>query len=340
MSSFKFPLVSTILLTVLCAAASNGRAQTLKIATLAPEGSSWVQTLRAIDAEIREKTQGVVKLKIYPGGVQGDEKVVLRKMRIGQLQGGGFAGQGISKIFPDALALQMPFLFENYDEVDYVLEKMNDYFKEGYQNAGFVHLCWADIGFVHILSKSPIRNVEDLHNHKVWRLEEEPITDTLFRLAGVTSVPLTIPDVLLGLQTNLVDVIYASPAAAIVLQWFTRVNYITQLPINFTLGAFLIDAKAFSRLSPEHQDLLRQTAKREMRTLSQKARKENEVAIQVMVDNGLQLIEASSEDLETFYDLVAQTREEIVGKAFSNNVQQLIKEHLSDFRSQRDAKDL
>ncbi len=306
-------------------------AQILKIASLAPDGSSWIKALRAIDQQIQEQTKGAVQLKIYPGGVQGDETVVLRKMRIGQLQGGGFAGQGVSQIFPDVLALQMPFLFNDYNEIDYVLANMDTFYKEAYAEKGFIHLGWADIGFVHILSKAPIRGVADIRQHNVWRLEEEPITDVLFKLAQVTSVPLTIPDVLLGLQTNLIDVVYASPAAAIVLQWFTRVKYINKLPINYTLGAFLIDAKSFSRLAPDHQVLLRQIAQKEMHDLSLTTRRENEEAIQVMLANGLEQVEANAEELQTFYSLVEQARSQLVGTAFSNEahsrVNQLLLTH-------------
>lgn len=307
-------------------------AQTLKIASLAPDGSSWVKALRSIDQQIREQTSGTVQLKIYPGGVQGDEKVVLRKMRIGQLHGAGFAGQGVSQIFPDVLAVQMPFLFNNYEEIDHVLANMDTFFKEAYAERGYIHLGWSEIGFVHILSKSPIRGVSDIRQHKVWRLEEEPITDVLFNLAKVTSVPLTIPDVLLGLQTNLIDVVYASPAAAIVLQWFTKVKYINKLPINYTLGAFLIDAKAFSRLAPEHQILLRQIAEKEMNALSLTTRRENEEAIQAMLANGLEQIEANEDELQTLYDLVEQTRLDLVGNAFSQVAHDRVEQLLIEYR--------
>ncbi|MDE2734408.1 MAG: TRAP transporter substrate-binding protein DctP, partial [Gemmatimonadota bacterium] len=128
----------------------------LKIATLAPEGSSWAKVLRTIDADVRRETNGNVGFKIYPGGVQGDEKVVLRKMRIGQLHGGNFGGQGVSQTLPDVLALQMPFLFDSYAEVDYVLEKMDAFYRQGYEERGYVFLGWADIGFVHILSQQPV----------------------------------------------------------------------------------------------------------------------------------------------------------------------------------------
>jgi len=306
--------------------------QTIKIATLAPDRSSWVTTLREIDAELREATQDKVKLKIYPGGVQGDEDVILRKMRIGQLHGGSFAAQGFSSIVPDILGIQMPFLFNNYDEVDFVLEQMTDYFTQKYEEKGFILLGWSDIGFVHILSKNPVRTIDDIRRSNVWRMENEPITETLFGLAKVNSLPLSIPDVLMGLETNLIDVAYASPAAAIVLQWFTRVNFFNELPINYTLGAFLLDKRVYSRLSDSQQQSIKSIAIRHMRKLSLQTRKENSESIEVLKSQGLQSLRPSIEDINTFKKWVNETEKQLVGSVISKQANESIKRHLEKFR--------
>ena len=307
---------------------------TIKLATLAPEGSNWVKAMRAIEDEVVQKTNGEVRFKIYAGGVQGDEDVMLRKIRTGQLHAGGFGAQGLSRIFADVLALEMPFLFKNYEEIDYVLEQMDAFYQEGYEKNGFVLLGWVDIGFIHILSQQPIHGAEDIKGLKVWRLEGEPITEVLFRKAGVASVPLIIPDVLMGLQTNLVEVVYASPTAAIVLQWFTRVNYLTELPINYTLGALLIDKQIFYRLSPEQQDILLQAARTHMHQQTLQNRKENQEAVKVMQDQGLELVTPPTSEIQSFKDLVQESIPELVGTAFSQESFALIQKHLADFRTQ------
>ncbi len=304
----------------------------LKIATLAPEGSSWAKVLRTIDADVRRETDGNVGFKIYPGGVQGDEKVVLRKMRIGQLHGGNFGGQGISQILPDVLALEMPFLFGSYAEVDYVLEKMDAFYRRGYEDRGYVFLGWADIGFVHILSQQPVATVEDMRTQKVWQLPDEPLTSVLFRLAGVSAVPLNIPDVLLGLQTNLIDVVYASPSATIVLQWFTRAKYVTQLPINYTLGALLIDKRSFDKISAENRQHIRRIARQHLAALKKRNRQENDEAMTVLQANGLSLVEVNPSDVATFKGLVASAEAELAGRAFSREAHEQIAQHLQDFR--------
>lgn len=318
---------------VTSSAAANPK-HLFKLATLAPEGSNWVTAMRAIDREIRAQTEGEVGFKIYPGGVQGNEIVILRKVRIGQLHGGGFGALGTSQIFPDIRALEIPFLFNSYQEIDYVLEQMETFYQQGYEENGYVLLGWADIGFVHILSKQPLAGLQDIKGLKVWRLENEPITAVLFHNADVTSVPLTIPDVLLGLQTNLIDVAYASPAAAIVLQWFSRVKYLTELPINYTLGTLLVSKKAFYRLPAPHQEALRQIAQKHMLQQISKSRQENTEALQVMRDQGIEFVSMPATEVQAFKTLVDESVPELVGKALSKQSYDQIKNHLRNFRQQ------
>ncbi len=311
------------------------KAQTLKIATLAPEGSGWTEALHRIDQRIREATNDSVQLKVYAGGIQGDEPVVLRKMRIGQLHGGGFAGPSMSQILPDILALQLPFLFRDYSEVDFVLENTKDLFSKRYRKRGYVNLGWADIGFVHLLSQVPISTLGDIQSHPVWRLEGEPITEILFRLGNVYSAPLTIPDVLLGLQTNLVSVVYASPAAAIVLQWFSRVSYINELPINFALGAFLLSDRAYNSIPEAYRQTLRAISEEEMRALSLEMRRENVEALSVLQSNGVQINKVSALDLNTFEELVQETVEELLKGPMPPDTHSQVQTLLEHFREEK-----
>ncbi len=306
----------------------------LKLATLAPEGSGWTRALREMDADLRAATSDDLGLRIYPGGVQGDEEVMLRKIRIGQLQGAALGGTGVSRVCREVLALEMPFLFDRYEEIDYVLTQTEDDFQALFLEQGYVLLGWADIGFVHLLSKEPVRGTGDLRGPKVWRLQGEPITEVLFEKAGVTSVPLSIPDVLLGLQTNLVEVVYASPAAAIVLQWFTRVRYYTDLPINYTLGAFVLHRKYFDALSAEHQELLTGIAATRIHEHNLRGRGDNEEALRVMRAEGLQPVTPSEAEVASFRSLVEESRPELVGRAFSAPVYEKILRHLAEFRRQ------
>ena len=329
--------ISELLLTALMLPVAAGAASTIKLATLAPEGSNWTKVLRAIDADVREQTDDHVGFKIYTGGVQGDEKTMLRKIGVGQLHAGAFGGLGTSQIVPDLLALELPFLFSDYGEIDYVLDKTYPYYESAYDDAGFILLGWADIGFVHILSKRPVRGLYDIRRMKVWRLEGEPITEVLFRKANVSSVPLIIPDVLLGLQTNLIEVVYSPPAAAIVLQWFTRAKYLAELPINYTLGALLIAKKRFSLLPPEHQKILRDVCRHHMQAQIRQSRADNDEAFKVLTNEGLEIVGPDSSQVRIFQELVEESIPELVGSTISTEAYELVKMHLAAYRARHAA---
>ena len=216
-----------------------------------------------------------------------------------------------------------------------MLAQTREFYRRAYEARGLVLLGWMDIGFIHILSQKPIRTAEDARGMKVWRLEGEPITKVVFTRAGMTSVPLTIPDVLMGLETNMIEVVYASPSAAIALQWFTRVKCLTTLPINFTPGALLIDKQVFYSLPPTQQDLLRQLADQYLQRQLQQNRKENTEAMQVMQANGLQLVSPLPADVQGFEQLVQDSLPELVGHAFSQAAYDLVQATLAAFRQQQ-----
>ncbi len=183
----------------------------IKFATLAPEGSTWMQTLRAMDEELRKASGGRVHLTLYPGGVAGDEIDVLRKIRIGQLHGGAFSGVGLGAVLPAVRVLELPLLFQNPGEVDYVTATMEEKFARAFEEQGFVLLAFAEAGFVHLFSKKAIRHREDLNRVKIWTWQGDPLALAMFRAYQVAPVPLALPEVLPSLQTGLIDAFYAPP---------------------------------------------------------------------------------------------------------------------------------
>jgi TRAP-type transport system periplasmic protein len=147
---------------------AGGKQHVIKFATLAPEGSSWMKQMRQLALEVSEKTQGQVKFKFYPGGVSGDEKDVIRKIRIGQLHSAGFTGVGLGDILPEVRVLDLPFLFETSEEVAYVYNAMNEYFMRAFEEKGYVLLGWVPVGWVHFFSVPKIESIEDLRLSRPW----------------------------------------------------------------------------------------------------------------------------------------------------------------------------
>ncbi|MCH7922041.1 MAG: TRAP transporter substrate-binding protein DctP [Nitrospinae bacterium] len=305
----------------------------IKFATLAPEGSTWMKIMRQLDAELYERTGGELGFKIYAGGVSGDEKDVLRKIRIGQLHAGGFTGVGMGEILPEVRVLDLPFLFFNYDEVDHVIGKMEETFARRFAERGFILLGWAEVGFVHFFSKSPIRTQDDLKAHKVWMWQGDPLAQAYFRALGVAPVPLAVTDVLTSLQTNLVDTVYACPLCVVALQWHTKVSYMWALPMADAIGAVLISKKAFDRLPPKHQALLKERTREYMRRLVLQTRADNTRALEVLLKRGIQVVAApQNEEMERFVTTGRQAQQSLVGRLYSQELLDKVRNAVADFR--------
>jgi len=306
-----------------------------KVASLAPEGSVWAKRFRDFTNEVTEKSNGEISFKIYAGGVMGDDRAMYRKMRVGQLNGGGFTMTGISEVVPDFRILGIPFLFNTYDEVDRVKEKLMPRFEEEFDQKGMVLLAVSEVGFVYTMSTTPITTLADLKKSKAWAPEGDPISQVLLESVGVTPIPLSIPDVLTSLQTGLINTTFNSYYGAIVLQWFTRISYITDIPFAYAYGAFILDKKTFSRLPPEYAELMKSAAKYHFDKLLNDTRKSNEESKQVLIQNGITMVKPTpmtKAELQNDYREMAVNK--MVDDAFSKSIYQETMKHLENYHKE------
>ena len=265
-------------------------AVTFKIATLAPDGTAWMQAMRQGAAEIKKQTQNRVVFRFYPGGVMGDDKSVLRKIKIGQLQGGALTAGGIGQIYPDVLVYGLPFQFKDFQEVDFVRQNMDQQLLAGLEKKGYVSFGFTEGGFAYLFSQQAIQGPADLAGRKVW----SPVGDTISRVGleslGVTPIQLPLTDVLTGLQTRLIDTVGNSPVGTIALQWHTKVSYLIDLPLFYLYGALIVQNKAFKKLSAADQKIVRRVMQDVFVALNQQSRKDNEGARKALQQQGLQFI--------------------------------------------------
>lgn len=288
----------------------------IKVATLAPEGSTWMNLMNELDQQIREKTQGEVGLRWYAGGVQGDEMVVLRKIRSGQLQGGGLTGVGLGEIASNLRVMELPFLFRNEAEVRAVHASLDPAFETQLHDNGFTLLGWAEVGFVYLYSKNPVVATSDLRGQKVWLWEGDPLAETFLKEAGVSPVPLAITDVLTSLQTGLITTVYITPLANIAMQWFTRLSYTTDLPITFSLGAVVVTNAAWDKIPAASQGVVRELCRTYFAKLAQATAADNAKSIDVMAKQGIKAVTPSAADVESFRKIGENVRGELVGKLY------------------------
>jgi len=194
-------------------------AKTIKIATLSPEGTFWMKQMRAGAKEIKKKTQGRVKFKFYPGGVMGNDENVLRKIRIGQLQGGAITIGNLSQSTPDTTIYGLPYLFSSLDDAAEIRKTTDPMLSNIIEENGFVNFGFAQGGFTYLMSKEPIRSLDDLRQRKSWIPGKSDVGLSIYRYVGVSPVSLSLSDVLTGLQTGLIDTVVTSPIGALALQW-------------------------------------------------------------------------------------------------------------------------
>ena len=306
----------------------------IKFASLAPEGSTWQNYMRELDKEVREATNGEVGFKIYPGGVQGDEPDVLRKIRFGQLHAAGFTGNGLGEVLPSIRLLELPFFYNDIDELDYITQKFTPYYDKAFRDKGFVLLGWAEVGNIYFFSNKPVSNLRQLKELNVWVWQGDPLPTALFDALGISPVPLSVPEVLTGLQTGMIEAVYSSPVATISLQWFTRVKYMNTSPLTVSMGAVLMSTKMFDKLPPEYQEIVLDLSRKKMRELTLKSRIENDQGIEEMKRAGIQMVEPpSSEEMASYErEIGEKLRERLTGQLYSKELLDSVKAELKNYR--------
>lgn len=304
----------------------------LKFATLAPEGTAWMNVMKEFDEAVRKESGGRVGFRIYPGGVQGDEKVVLRKIRSGQLHAGGFTGVAMGEIASKVRILDSPFLFQSYEEVDHIYERFDEEFRAAFLEGGYVLLGWAEVGFVYVFTNTPIATPQDLKRLKMWSWDGDPIAETLLKELGVSPIPLGMPDVMTSLQTGLIDAFYGPPLATLMLQWYTRAKYMVEVRLADAAGAVLISKKQFDALPPDIQQILLENGKKHFRRLTLISREQNAESIREMTKRGLSLIKAKPEDYEYYVNVCTDVRRKLSGTIYPAEFLQRVESAIETFR--------
>jgi TRAP-type C4-dicarboxylate transport system substrate-binding protein len=306
-------LVTASLALALLAAAPAG-AQTLKIATIAPEGSSWMNDMRAGAKVIEDHTEGRVQVKFYGGGVQGNDKQVQRKMRTGQLHGGAFTSGGLNLFQTDADLLSLPLLFETIEEARFVRGHVEDELRRRLEEAGYVNFGLAAAGFAYMMSNKPLRTRDDLAGQKVWIPEGEDAGFAALQSLGVAPVVMPITDVMTGLQTDLLDSVAVPPVGAIVLQWHTRLDYITDVPIAYVYAGLLIERRAWDRLQPADQKVVREVMEGIYRKFDKYGVADNEEAMQALLDSGLERVQPDPAEVAQWREIADRAQRDLAAR--------------------------
>lgn len=309
----------------------------LKVATLAPDHSTFMQIFNEMNEELLRETDGRLGFRVYSGFAMGDEEDVLRKLRVGLVHGAVFTATALTDINVDFRVLQIPFLFSDYGEVDHVKSILDEHLRRGFAQEGFEVLGWPEVGFIYFMSTTPIAGLEDLRRKKVWAKANAPMSQALIDRAGVATVAINIPDVLVALQTGLLEVVYNSPYYALVTQWNTRIKYITDLPLSYIDGALLMDKRAFDRIPPELQEKARTICARHMSRVNERTRSDNEEALNIILRRGVEKVTPTGEQAQEFKRLSDQAMSDLRPEFLPPAIVEMAKEALADYRSRNNS---
>lgn len=307
-------------------------AQDIKLAVIAPDGSTWVNIMKEWDKALQARTAGRLKLTIYAGGVAGDEKDVIRKMQIGQIHAAGFTGVGLGAIYPSVRILELPLFIKNYHEADYVTGKLQKQIEAGFAQKGYVLLGWAEAGFVNIFSNKPIRSQKDMQGVKMWAWEGDPLAKAMLDAFKIVPVPLSLVDVLTALQTKMIDAVYAPPLGAIAMQWHAKTKYVTDLNLVDSIGALLLSKKEFDKIAPADQKILLDTAREYCKKLVIATRNDNAKAAAALKKQGLEFVTVTTAESASLEKTAEGVWSSLVGKLYSQEMLDEAKRYVAEAR--------
>jgi TRAP-type C4-dicarboxylate transport system substrate-binding protein len=323
---FRLVLLLAAILVGLPGTVSSIRAEeaiTLRIASLAPAGSSWMKVLNAWKKTLETETEGRLKLRFYPGGSQGDERDFVRKMRVGQLDGGVVTMSGMSLLVRPMVILVLPDFLDTYEELDRVRLKMAKEFERMFEDEGFLMVAWGDAGKTRLFSKKKIERPSDIKSMRPWMWKDDLIFIEFYDVIGASAVRLGVPEVYPGLQTNMIDVVTSSALTAVALQWYTRVKYMTGHNSSIIAGGMVMRKEKIDGLQPDLKEAFLRTSKRVETLLNKSIRRDDQKAYDVVIKKGIVATDTSKYKAE--WDAAAkQVRDRMTGRVFSKGLLQAV----------------
>ena len=316
--------------------ASHAADKLLRLGTLAPKNSLYHRQLLEVGEAWRTAQGAGAKYVVFPDGSQGGETELARRMRIGQLQGALLSVVGLHEIEPSISALQaMPLLFKNWDEVDYVREKMRPAMEKKFLDKGFVVLAWGDAGWVRFFSKEPAFRPDDYKKMKFFAWGGEADQQEIMKSLGYTPVPLETSDILPSVQTGMINVVPSTPYFALASQVYTMAPNMLEINWAPIVGALVVTKKAWDDMSPATQEVVRAAGEKAGAQIRSKARLEVEEAVDAMKKRGLTVNRPSSEQMREWNELADKLYPRIRGTLVPADTFDEVMRHLKTFRSSK-----
>jgi len=309
---------------------------TIKIGSIAPAKSPWDKALRELGREWRSISGGQIKVKIYPGGIAGSEDDMIRKMKVGILGGAVFTNRGLTKIYSDFYVLNLPFTFNSEKEFLHVAGKMNPIFEEGIEKKGYKVVIWSMAGWVHFFSKHKIEYPKDLKRHKLSFTTGEPEREQVWKKSGYQVIPNDMSDLMMGLQSGMVNAFYLPPLVAASGQYFPLAPNMLSLKIAPIYGGIVISKKKWKQIPDKFKPKLMALAQKISIDLKNKTASLEQEAVDTMKKHGLKIHSLPADGMVKWRAAVEKGFKSLINKVFSRQIYEKMIEYLKNFRTNKD----
>lgn len=304
-------LLGMFLLFTLC---GNLPAITVKLGSPFPEGSAWDSSLKRMAASWAEITDGEVRIKIYPGGIAGGEADLIRKMRFGQLDAGVLTSFAMRTIVPETFVLSLPGILNSEAELDYVIEEFLPSFNDDYINEGFRVLAWSKSGWAYFFSKNAVTTPDEMRLEKLAISGSDSEIAENFKALGFNVVPVNINELMVSLQSGMVNALYTAPMAAVAYQWFTLAPHMMNLPMAPVLGGLVISERTWKRIPAKFHEDLKEAIEVVAQDFYRESERLNAEALRVMARYGLIKKELNEEEKADWYEVMREGHKLVVGE--------------------------
>lgn len=326
---------TALILGIVIGAVSFSQALTIKVGSIAPDGSPWDMALKKMTTEWTRISNGQLQFKIYPGGIVGSENDMVRKMRIGQIQAAVFTGIGMGYIAPEVIALNLPFLVENDDELDYLMARITPYFDELIEKKGFHVAGWAKSGWVHFFSTKKALTPDEMKPLALGTSEGDPDMLQAWRAIGFNAVALSTNETMTALQSGMIEAYYSTPLASAAFQWFALAQHMSDFKVAPLLGGFVLDKKTWDKIPDDIKPELKKTASKIFKEMYIDILKLEDDAIAVMKKNGLQIHHMPKDVVEQWHEVSVKGYNIYIGKTFPRSLYTRLQNIINEYRSKK-----
>jgi TRAP-type C4-dicarboxylate transport system substrate-binding protein len=309
----------------------------IRMATLVPDGSSWHLILKETADQWRQASGGRVTVRLFPGGVAGDDPDVVRKMRLGTLNAGVLTSVGVAEVEKAVYAMGIPLMYDSYDEVYWVHEKMRPKLEASLEAKGFVVLNWADGGWVHFFTKKAVAVPDDLRKLKLFTWAGDAEAVEVWRSAGFNPVPLPSTEIATGLQTGLVEALGSPPQVAVISQFFNHAKYMTDLRWQLLQGATIITKAAWEKIPADLRPEMLRIAQDAGARLKKEIRDAEATDVDAMKKRGLTVVPVSAAQRAQWQKLTESIYPRIRGKVVPAEAFDEAMRYRDEYRKQRGA---